>query len=104
MILELFLVTLIITLIYTSGFFEQMDYYVNKKFPPYHLPYPFRCNLCGVFWSTLFWTIVTGNLSLINVALCLLFAHSTHILVPALKTIENALLKVIEMINNLIGY
>lgn len=99
---NLFLITLAVTLIHTSGFVENIDGMINKRWRFYHLPYPIRCNLCSVFWTTLLYIVIVGELSIWNFTLCLLFAHSTKILVPLLKTVENALLELIGWLNGLI--
>lgn len=102
-IINLLLITISTTLIYRSGFFEAVDDWVNKKFKFYHLPHPFFCCLCGTFWLCLFYIIVTGNLSLFNFMCCLIMGYLTNVTIPLTKTIENILLKIVELINKLIG-
>ena len=94
-LVSLALITLAVTLIHTSGFIENIDGMINRKWKFYHLPYPIRCNLCSVFWVTLFYVIITGQLSILTFTLCLIFAHTTKVLVPILKLIENFFLLLI---------
>lgn len=99
MILDLLLIACIMTLIYMSGFFEVMDEWINKKYRFYHLPYPFHCCLCGTWWMSLLYIIITGQISLLAIFLCLVGAFSTTVLRPLFKTIENFFLKLIECVN-----
>ncbi len=102
MILNMLYIAVIVTLIWNSGFFEVLDSEINKRFKFHHLPHIFFCAYCGTWWSELFFVLLSGNLSFFNVMLCLLFAGSTNIINPLYKTIENFLLKIIELINRLI--
>lgn len=103
-IFNLFLIAIIMTLIYDSGFFISVDEWINKKFKFYHLPHPFFCSLCGTWWMCLLYIIIAGQFSLLNIAFCLIAAYSTHILTPLFKTIENLLLKLIDIFNRWIGF
>lgn len=101
-IFSLLLINLIMTLIHESGFILYVDEWINNKWKFYHLPYPIRCLLCGTWWLSLLYIIITGQLSLLNIALCLLNAHLTKITQPLFRFVENLLLKVIELLNRLV--
>lgn len=101
-IFSLLLINLIMTLIHESGFILYVDEWINNKWKFYHLPYPIRCLLCGVNWLSIFYVIITGQLSLLTLALCLLNAHATKIVQPLYRFVENLLLKVIELLNRLV--
>lgn len=101
-IFSLLTINLIMTLIHESGFIVYVDEWINGKWKFYHLPYPIRCLLCGTWWLSLLFIIITGNLTLFNIALCLLNAHLTKITRPLYRFIENLLLKVIELLNRLV--
>lgn len=101
-IFSLLLINLIMTLIHESGFIVYVDEWINNKWKFYHLPYPIRCLLCGTWWLSLLFIIITGQLSLLNIALCLLNAHLTKITQPLFRFVENLLLKVIELLNRLV--
>ena len=102
-IINLLLINVIMSLIHLSGFIENMDNWVESKFKFHHLPYPVRCCLCGTWWLSLLFIIVTGNLSLLNIALCLVNAHLTKITIPLFTTIENMIMKIIELVNWALG-
>lgn len=101
-IFSLLLINLIMTLIHESGFILYVDEWINNKWKFYHLPYPIRCLLCGTWWLSLLFIIITGQLTLLNIALCLLNAHLTKITQPLFRFVENLLLKVIELLNRLV--
>ena len=98
-IVDLLLISGIMTLIYKSGFFEVVDDWISHKYRFYHLPYPFHCCLCGTWWMCLLYIVVTGQVSLLSIFLCLVAAYSTNVLSPLFKLVENFLLKIIECIN-----
>lgn len=98
MIIDLLLINVSITMIFLSGFIDSVDNFINRKFPPYHLPAPFSCNLCSVFWASLLYTIITGNLSLLSLCLCLFSALLTEVTAPMITIIINWLKKVLMWI------
>jgi hypothetical protein len=98
-ILNLLLINVIMTLIHESGFIENIDEWISNKYKFHHLPYPVRCLLCGCWWISLFYVIITGQLSLLTVALCLINAHLTSVVRPLYRLVENLMLKVIELLN-----
>ena len=100
---QLLIINVIITLIHESGFIEYVDNWINNKWKFYHLPYPIRCNLCGVFWCGILFITITGNITLLNIALCLINAHLTKIVRPLFRLIENILLLIISKLNDLIS-
>lgn len=100
LITNLLLINLIMVLIHESGFITYMDDWINEKFPFHHLPYPILCCLCGVWWLSLLCIIITGNFTLLNIALCLLNAHLTKLVQPLYRLVENLLFKIIELVNN----
>ena len=99
MIIELLLINVIITLIFLSGFVDSVDAAISKRWKFHHLPKPFSCNLCMVFWTSLIWVILTHQLTLVSVALCLASAYLTEITAPLITLIKNYLLKIIELLN-----
>ena len=102
LIATLLLINLGMVLIYSSGFFEVMDGMINKKFPPYHLPYPFHCVLCGTFWMSLLYIIISGNFTIPGIVLCLVSAHLTEITTPLVRLVKNILLTIIKIINKVV--
>ena len=103
MILNLVWIGLIVALVYLSGFWDNLDNYINKKFGlGYHLPYLLQCSLCQTWWLSLLYIICTGHLTLFNIVLCLVNAHLSKVYIPLWTLIENIILKIIEVINNVI--
>lgn len=97
--LNLLLIHLIVVGVFHSGFIDSIDGFINERFPLRHLPPPFSCVLCSTFWASLLWTVFTGNFTLATLAICLGSALLTTVTVPLLKTVENYLLKIIELLN-----
>ena len=98
-ILQLALIHLIVILIFHSGFIDSIDNAIYRKWKPYHLPKPFSCALCSVFWSSVVLLCIVSNFTLITFTYALASAILTNVTVPLLKTIENYLLKIIEILN-----
>ena len=102
MILELILINLILCMVFNSGFVDSIDAAINKRYPLRHLPRPFSCCLCMTVWTSIIWLLCTGQLTLLSLTLSLVSATLTSVVQPLLKTVENYLLKAIEIMNNLI--
>ena len=99
MILQLILIHLIVLMIFHSGFVDSIDSAINRKWKFHHLPKPFSCCLCSVMWTSFFWLLLTNQLTLLTLTLTLTSAILTNVTTPLLKTIENYLLKIIEIMN-----
>ena len=97
------IITAIMVLIFDSGFVDEMDESVNKRFPLRHIPKPFSCVLCMTFWSNILFLIITHNLTLPYIMLSLLFAKGTGILTNAVNLIETAINKILELLMRLIA-
>lgn len=103
MILNLLFINLIVVLVFLSGFWDSVDEYINKKFGVgYHIPHILACSLCQCWWLSLFYIIITGNLTIFNIVLCLANAHLTEITIPLITLVKNILLKIIEIMNKII--
>lgn len=98
-ILQLLLIHLITILIFHSGFIDSVDGAIYKKWKPYHLPKPFSCVLCSVNLYSLIFLLATSQFTLITFTYELISAVLTNVTVPLLKTVENYLLKIIEILN-----
>lgn len=94
--INLLWISLSVALIFNSGFWDALDGYINARFRFYHLPHLLQCALCQTWWLSLLFIIITGNLSLFNIFLCLINAHLANIWMPMLKVMENWLYKAIE--------
>lgn len=103
LIFNLLIINVILTLIHESGFITYVDDWINEKYKFHHLPYPVRCLLCGTFWLSILYICITGQLSLLSIALCLANAHLTKITTPLYRLLENLVLKVIGWVNDVLN-
>ena len=104
MMLDLFLINIILVLIFNSGFVDEIDAMIQRRFKFHHLPKPFSCVLCMTWWSSLLYIIITGNFNLLGITLCLINATLTSITTPLTKTIENALKKIVWYLNKVVDF
>lgn len=91
-IIDLLIIASIVELVNLSGFWEVIDNEINKRFKFYHLPHIFQCTLCQTFWLNLFYTLIMGKITLINVCIILIVAHLSE-LIPTLFLIFKGVLK-----------
>ena len=98
MILDLLLINLSITMIFLSGFVDSVDEAISKRWKFHHLPKPFSCNLCSVFWASVIYVLITHQLSLFSITLCLASALLTDVTVPLITLVKNWLMKIISWI------
>ena len=96
MIVELLLISVVVMMIFESGWWDNMDEFVNRKFKFHHLPKIFVCQFCQTFWLSLLWLFFTYEISVLSVFLALLNANVGEILLPLFKLLKGALNKVIE--------
>lgn len=96
MIVELLLISAVVMMIFESGWWDNMDEFVNRKFKFHHLPKIFVCQFCQTFWLSLLWLFITYEISVLSVFLALLNANVGEILLPLFKLLKGALNKVIE--------
>lgn len=94
----LILINVIVALVWNSGFWESVDYYISKRFPLRHLPQIIFCQLCLCFWLSVIYLIVTGNFTLIGIVAALVNAHLVEITIPLLKVVKEWLLIAVEAI------
>lgn len=96
MILNLLLINIIIVLIFISGFIDEIDDAINRKWRFHHLPKPFSCALCMTWLTSLAYILFSGQLSLVSIALCLANAHLTEITTPMVTVVKNWLIRIVE--------
>lgn len=92
----MFLIASIVTLINDSGFWENLDRWVNEKWRFHHLPHILICTLCQTWWLCLLALVITSNVTLLNIVIALLFANTPEILSPLFRLIKGYILKIIE--------
>ena len=102
LIINLLLINLFVVLVSLSGFWDNLDEWVSSKWKFHHLPHIFICSLCQTFWLSMLYILVTGNLSLFGLGLCIINAHLTKITTPLYTTVENIILGLVNRFNQLI--
>jgi hypothetical protein len=98
MLIDLLLIASIVTMIFESGWWDEMDEMINKHFKFCHLPKIFVCQFCQCFWISLIWLLFTAELSLYLPFLALITANVSEILLPVFKLLKQSILKVIEWV------
>lgn len=102
-IYSLLIINLIMVLTHESGFIEKMDEMISTRWKFYHLPYPVRCLLCGTWWISLLYIIITpGAFTLFNVLLCLVNAHLTAITQGIWRTLMLMMEKILWWFNKIL--
>lgn len=102
MIQDLLMISLFVTLVWNTDFFPTVDKWVSKKVRFHHLPKPFLCSLCGCWWLSLLYIVITGNITIPAILLCIINAYLTNIWIAVWGMTENIVFKIIEIINRLI--
>lgn len=104
MIEDLLMISIFVALVWNTDFFPTVDEWISKKVRFHHLPKPFLCSLCGCWWLSLLYIIITGNISIYSLLLCIINAYLTNIWVAVWGMIENIAYKIIEIVNNCVDY
>ena len=100
-LIDLLIINAIMVLIHESGFIEHLDSWVESKWRFHHLPFPVRCLLCGTFWLSMLYIIITpGAFTLLNVCLCLVNAHLTEITQGIWRTLRTGVMDLIGWISD----
>ena len=98
MIIDLLLLVTIVCLVFLSGFPDEMDRIVNKRFPLRHIPQkPFRCCLCMSFWTQVIYLIVTQQFTILSLAIALFLAYGNEV-------IQNGIVLLKVLLNRFIGW
>ena len=95
--LTMILIAALVTLVFESGFWDNLDRWVNSKWQFYHLPHLLLCDLCQTWWLCLLYLIISGNLSLLNIVIALAVAHLPQIFSPLFNIVKGYILKLIEL-------
>lgn len=104
-ILNLFIISIIWVLILDlSGFARTIDKTLYKIFYPKR-PYredahfkPFDCSLCMTWWTGLLYLLITHTLSLLNIAILLVFAWSTTMEKDIFILIKDLVTKLLDLL------
>ena len=103
MILQLLIITIIVSVIFLTGFPFEIDDIISKKWRFHHLPEkPFLCLTCASFWTMIGYLIVAHQLSLISVLIALLLAYAAPTISNVIVLIKACVDKIIEAGMNII--
>lgn len=103
MILQLLIITIIVSVIFLTGFPFEIDDIISKKWRFHHLPAkPFLCNTCASWWLMAGWLLFTHQLSLISVLIALLLAYAAPTISNVIVLIKACVDKIIEAGMNVI--
>lgn len=94
--LNLLLIATIVMMIFESGWWDEIDDMVSRKFKFHHLPKIFVCQFCQCFWLSLIYLMIAGKGLILGVFLALITANLSEILLPMFKLIKGAIMKGIE--------
>lgn len=98
--LDLFFITVFVALIFESGFWDSLDSYINARFKFHHLPHLFQCGLCQTWWLCFAYLLFTSNITLLNLVIAMLFAHSEGIVRALFCTGREMVMRIINILNN----
>lgn len=100
MIVELLMISAVVMMIFESGWWDNMDELVSRRFRFHHLPKIFVCQFCQTFWLSLLWLFFTYEISVFSVFLALVNANVGEIMLPLFKLLKQGLNKGIEWLIN----
>lgn len=100
MIVELLMIAAVVMMIFESGWWDNMDELVSRRFRFHHLPKIFVCQFCQTFWLSLLWLLFTYEISVFSVFLALVNANVGEIMLPLFKLLKQGLNKGIEWLIN----
>lgn len=100
--INLLLIVTIVALIFESGWWDSVDEWINKKYKFYHLPHIIACQFCQSWWLCLFYIIISGHLSLLNIMLCLVYANIGTFITPFITFVKNLIGLLLETLNKLL--
>lgn len=100
MYLDLFFLSLLVALIFESGFWDSLDAYINARFKFYHIPHILKCGLCQTWWLCFIYLIITGNITLFNLVIAMIFAHSSDIIRALFCSTREMVMRLINILNN----
>ena len=97
-IINLLLINAIVALVYLSGFWDTMDYYISQKWKFHHLPHIFTCCLCQTWWLSLLYIIIAGKFTLLWIAASLFNAYLVDATIALFTVIKNWIMALIKVL------
>ena len=97
MILKLLIITIIVSLIFLTGFPFEIDNMIANKWKFHHLPEkPFLCQTCSSFWCMVIYLLITHQLSLISILVSLVLAYTAPTISNLIVMLKRCVDKIIE--------
>ena len=104
MLFELFVLVVIVSVVFISGFPFELDNIISNKSKFHHLPEkPFLCVLCMSFWTQAIWLLITGQFTLISLLTALLLAYAAPTIQNVIILIKSCLDRLVEAAMKVIG-
>lgn len=104
MITKIFLIALITVLIVDdSGFIDSVKYFIGKclNIKPDRVRFkPFECSYCMTFWCGMSYLVYANELTLINVAIVLIFSSFTTQINDILNFFKDTVTLFVNFVSN----
>lgn len=99
MITKLLLISVICTLIIDSGFFDEIEDILSKKYfkgkVRVYFGKVFHCAQCATTWTSIAYLFITANLTLENLCIVLILGYLTAVISGAFRLVLDYLQKLI---------
>lgn len=103
MFIDLLVIMLVIALGYHSGFFDNIDEALNRKWRFFHLPRVIMCPFCVTHWFCLIYVIIMRQFSF-NIWLYILcLCYLSDFVPPIVEMIRSWVIALIDAINKTIN-
>lgn len=89
--IELLMISAAVMMIFESGFWDEMDELVNKRFKFSHLPKIFRCQFCQTFWLSLIYLLIIKESLILSLFIALINANIGELMLPIFKLIKETI-------------
>lgn len=97
---ELLIISAIVSLIYGTGFFEELDNWISGKWKFVHLPKIVMCSNCATWWLCLLYILITGNMHLVTILFCICMWYISPIFSNFMYICIDFLNKMLDKIRN----
>ena len=100
--LDIFIVACVVSLIHSTGFFDDMDEMVSKRWKFIHIPKIIMCQNCLTWWCCLIWVLFSGNLSLFSLLFCILMWYVSPLISRVLQLIIDGFGCILDKLSEII--
>lgn len=101
--IELLLITIIVSLIYGTGFFEEMDKMISARWKFVHLPKIIMCQNCATWWICLLWILITGYFKFGAILFAISMWYVSPIFSKMMQMAVNAIDRVLDWMSEKLG-